>query len=249
MKYLILFLLFIFIIACDDTTNPEDNIIKSTGSYTKIKENQTEDVLLPLKLGNYWVYMFKYDTTDEHTRMGGYDTLTVDGDTLFSGEKFFILSRTYINFYVYFSFRVFVSNTDIGVWLHDQFSANTNYLVVKYPAINNEIYYSDVKIWLYHAPDTSYNNLKAERQLKVETNQNVVVDAGTFNCYKFTESYKNFKLYDLSNDTVQFYQFVYYYALNVGKIKEEIYHITYFNGKEIKKEKLMTYSLKDYKLY
>ncbi|TAL68605.1 MAG: hypothetical protein EPN82_10020 [Bacteroidetes bacterium] len=249
MKQLCIFILCLIIISCNDTTNPNDNIIKTTGNYIKIKEDQSNDVLLPLKKGNFWVYKFVYDTTDINTIMYGYDTLTVTGDTLFSGENFFILSNANCVSPVCMDYKIFLTNTNNGVWFHDLFTYNLNYLEVKYPANNNEIYYSEAYKWLFHSHDTSYNYLKAERQLKIETNQYLTVEAGNFNCYKFIESYNNFKLYDLGNDTLTYYQSIYYYALNVGKVKEEIYHITYFKGRETKKEKLLTYTLKEYKLY
>ncbi|MBI5326018.1 MAG: hypothetical protein HZB41_12230 [Ignavibacteriae bacterium] len=246
---MLILILCLTVIACNESTNPVEDKIKTSGSYTEIKEDQVNVVLLPLKTGNYWVYMFVFDTTDENTIMYGYDTLTVDGDSLINNEKFFILSNARCISPVCLDYKIFFTNTDNGVWFSDLFTYNSNYLEVKYPANDNEIYYSEYYKWLFHSHDTTYNYIKAERLLKIETNQYLEVEAGTFSCYKFTESYSKFKLYDLINDTLSYFQSVYYYAVNVGKIKEEIYHITYFNGKEIKKEKLMTYYLKEYKLY
>ena len=103
--------------------------------------------------------------------MWGTDTLIVTGETLLNGDKFFIVASTFMNYNSYF-----MSNTDIGVWYYDDYGEQSNYLEVKFPVNNNEIYYS--VIMKYINIDSIHYTVKAERQLKVETNQKVDVDAG-----------------------------------------------------------------------
>ena len=121
------------------------------------KNEIDKSVILPLKIGNYWVYKVT-NTIDGKVET---DTLKVARDTLIKGEKWFIVNHTSEH-----SFVLILQNKSDGLHMVDYY--NTPHIFLKYKAIPGEVF----------TPRKEKDSVKV-----ISINEKVVVPAGTFECY------------------------------------------------------------------
>jgi hypothetical protein len=116
-KYILIICTTITFFACK-----KDTVIFQKNAKPVTISNSIVDTMLPLAIGNYWIYQKSADDT-----MGGlnlqpvFDSVYVEKDTLISGEHYYKLCHTNSYFYSYYNF--FTSN------LVQYVKDSSNYLV------------------------------------------------------------------------------------------------------------------------
>ena len=142
----------IFIQSCEEeSTNPPDK----------------DDVLIPLKVGNYWKALFTdYDFGGEPDTVGIY----VVRDSVWNGEKIYKISSTPNSSG---EVPIFWLNRSNGFYVLDILNGYTELrLELKYPAIPGDYFMFE--------GDTTFVEL---------INADYTVPAGTFKCYKYVSEY------------------------------------------------------------
>ncbi|MEI6089776.1 MAG: hypothetical protein WCR42_04950 [bacterium] len=112
-KFLIainLLVLVLLISSCGDIINPEPDVHKTKIKHHIILNDQEHSVIMPLKIGNMWVYKVSGVSSDGTTEFIGYDTILVKRDTIIKSEKWFIAKDPSSN-----GTEVILTNTDVGL--------------------------------------------------------------------------------------------------------------------------------------
>ena len=102
--------LILLISSCGDILNPEPDTHTSKIKYHTMLKDQEHSVIMPLKVGNMWIYKVSSVSYDGKTEFIGYDTLIVKRDTIIKGEKWFIAKDPSST-----DKEVVLTNTDIGL--------------------------------------------------------------------------------------------------------------------------------------
>jgi len=123
--------------------------------------------LMPLEIGNYWVFQLSaLDTTINMVRPAAVDTFKVVGDTLIDNEKWYFVTGLGPD-------RGIVCNRADGFW--NLRPGTPPAMFAKYPAVVNEVF------------KDSIGTLELINQV-ASTNQEVIVPAGTYQCYKYHQT-------------------------------------------------------------
>ncbi len=110
----IFFILFLFFSCKKDPTV----ILTQSTNNTSVNN----DTMLPLAVGNYWIYQKSNDDTLGNLNLQNeFDSVYVEKDTFIVGEMYYKLRHTNINFYYYYNFL----NYNGVVYLRD----SSNYLI------------------------------------------------------------------------------------------------------------------------
>ena len=186
--------------------------------FAGCKDNGTQpldtSVIWPLKVGNYWDYrMYDYDSNGSIIN----DTLIhleVITDTTILGRSLYKINDEPIYFY----------NLSDGLYvlMLDYSGKDTNVLFLKYPANNND-----------------YFNAEDDTTFVTNTSANIIVPAGSFNCYQ----YSGMKRY--GNNSQIFFKMVMYFAPGIGWIKTENYDKDFYGNVKL----YIITELISYKLY
>ncbi|MEI6089778.1 MAG: hypothetical protein WCR42_04960 [bacterium] len=94
-KLFILFNLLVLVLlisSCGDILNPEPDTHTTKIKYHSVLKDQEHSVIMPLKVGNIWVYKVTELNGDGSVNEITYDTTIVKKDTLLNGEKWFLVS-------------------------------------------------------------------------------------------------------------------------------------------------------------
>lgn len=130
---------------CKDVVDADENIHKSSVGYHRVLGNQQSGVILPLHPGNKWIYnVTDYDSLGAIKKQY-LDSIVVFSDTIINGDKWFKL-RFAPN---YGENTVIMSNTDVGLWLKEQYC---NYMCAPYPSIPEEF------VFMRDTLPSRYNN-------------------------------------------------------------------------------------------
>ncbi|MBI5326014.1 MAG: hypothetical protein HZB41_12210 [Ignavibacteriae bacterium] len=205
--------------------------------YNYILTNQTKSVIMPLHIGNRWIYQVSDFNSKGDLINSGYDTIYVVKDTLIGYERWFNVK--WIN---YNNLRI-ITNTDIG--LSDKYSICGGYSnnEVFYPA-----YYSSYLICKYenfrYLVPPPYNDtigdfvtVSAYYWCDIESNKIINVNAGSYNCYQYTLWTEIIcKYFNFANTIICRY----YYTPDIGLIRFELYNYD---------SMYKVYDLISYKLY
>ncbi|PKL85856.1 MAG: hypothetical protein CVV22_04780 [Ignavibacteriae bacterium HGW-Ignavibacteriae-1] len=208
MKKLSLFSLFIFVLAlgCSDDSNSPNNNSKE---------------LMPLKIGNSWVYNYTYyDGFAEHS---GKVTSTVISDEMYNGEKYYrIETLNHINNQKKISPIYSINKTDglYMLYFEDNDELHTDFL--KYPVSEGEIFQSNESSKLYVE--------------KVDTL--ISTSAGKFNCIKYIKKI----IFDGKEIDIS----IMYYCPGIGRIAGEYFLMSdeTRNPVFLYKSELVSYNLK-----
>ncbi|MEI6089779.1 MAG: hypothetical protein WCR42_04965 [bacterium] len=107
-----LLVLVLLISSCGDIINPEPDTHTTPIKYHSVLKDQEHSVIMPLKVGYYWVYRVTSFNPDGSSESISYDTTFVKKDTLIDGCKWFILSDPGATDWVIYRC---LTNTDIGL--------------------------------------------------------------------------------------------------------------------------------------
>ena len=142
-----------------------------------LSSNNNANVLMPLKIGNYWIYKITYYENPESMKSIEIDTISIIGDTIIKNEKYYkILYKGYTD--------VLMVNKNDGLYVKIISNVILTLRFLRYPVNPNTNYtgYIYLKIEEYNEDiDKTYSFA-----MNVETlNENVKVQAGTFKCIKY----------------------------------------------------------------
>lgn len=140
MKSVILILLIIsiaFISSCENTNEPAIKNYEHKLNFGKIKANQLDSVIMPLRVGKEWIYeVTLYDKLDAYGQPAVYyDTIKVLSEEQGLGGNWFLVD--------YLEFEpepVLMTNTDKGLWMKRQWRNETLKLVAEYPLVSDFYY-------------------------------------------------------------------------------------------------------------
>jgi hypothetical protein len=140
---LLAFLTLLFVVSCGDIVDSDENIKKTAVTYAKVLENQETGVILPLKVGNKWLY-----TVDEIN----------ENDLVFRkrADSIVVISEMTLDdgtwFEVYFPIiskkeNVLMTNTEKGLWVRCEQCEDKSFLWAEYP-YQNKLFYVIEKLFV-----------------------------------------------------------------------------------------------------
>jgi hypothetical protein len=173
----------------------------------------------PLAVGNYWAYTYIFNDTTTV-----YDTVTVVGDTIINGDKWYMLGSGLVDEIVLFR------NLSTGlVTKEDDWDSTAYQYIMKYPTqVGDTLFRWDVD-----------NPEDRDTVITISVNTPVTVAAGSFSAIVFQViDYEELLNYTSKEVT--------YFSRNVGMIKNEIYRKDTLTGEFylVTKTELTGYSLK-----
>jgi hypothetical protein len=172
-----------------------------------------DDVIMPLALGNTWVYELTRFADDGSVGSVELDTTRIVKVTDYTGE---------VRYYTYFENDMgsYYTNKSDGLWSGSFSSAGSrSQLSVPYPAEIGDFTDLDTMIqyiWDSTMRDRLYDTVITRITLK-EKNVGVEVKAGTYACYHYEMQMKR------GYSGLVVFNSDYYYAPNVGRILLETY--------------------------
>jgi hypothetical protein len=221
LNLLIALLVISFILSsCGDITNSDPNINTKVIQYNKVLANQVQSVIMPLKVGNRWIYR------KENSKL---DTTEVMSMLKINGEDWFNVKHIRMG-------NLFLTNTDVGLWYRCECETQS-YLLAKYPINSNSFttgfYYGiqliEDSLGNYHTIiDTLYNEVKIENTVEVN------VPKGKFTAILYKSNLKSINI--VHYFTIDLY---FYYVPDLGLIKLE----EYYNGSISQTFELVDYTI------
>lgn len=215
-RYLVVIFITIFLFSCNDIVDSDKNIKITEITYNYVKSDQENDVVMPLKLGNKWyydVYVYDLDSSTYHI-----DSIEVIKEVNLNNEKWFEVRMP-----MFSNKNVFLTNTDVGLWLKCDDCNYKSFHLAKYPAIS-EIFvsgYIDART-IPNINENYSDSLVKLTIIKSIGNSTINVPYGNFDCLKYES---RFKTDDGETSHVPF--MIEHYALETGLIKmEEFYSQT-----------------------
>jgi len=216
----------------EDITNAELNKHKTEITYKYVKPDQKNNVIMPLEIGNEWVYKITNFDDQGAVTSTEYQTLKINGHVQIENE----------NWYHSGDSSVYWVNTDIGL-MTKNFN-NPIEFRAKYPAnVGDE--------FLHTIIDTSWSEPRNPTQgywyMTVTKDIEILTPAGQFKCFAYKDKIilnsDTLNWADIGKDSYS----INYYAENIGFVKSVDY-ITdlfgYSNEKNISKiVELISYKL------
>jgi hypothetical protein len=213
-----LLVLVILISSCGDILNPEPDTHTTPIKYHYVLKEQEHSVIMPLKVGNMWVYKVTELNGDGSVNKISYDTLLVKKDTIRNHEKWFIIDNSSVTYELGF---LLFTNTDVGLFSNEDCSCNI--LKAEYPNIYKRYLYLhlDFPITDRDSLGEPYNQyINTDVWTDVERLVDYSTYLGIFDCFKYktwSESKKKGKII-LAFDRVT----IEYYVPNLGLVYKEL---------------------------
>jgi hypothetical protein len=214
---IIVFLIAIVLISCEDITQSDPNKISNVVKYTKVLENQQSSVIQPLAAGKTWYYLHKYYNFDGGSNLITRDSMFVEGEYLDNNEKWFkVWHPIFMDF-------VYMTNTDKGLWYKCHLCDNASYLEAAYPDLTTPYNSSSFDIfgfWFdslqiaHNFSDTLYKSYEISQENVILTNGNINAIKYKVTTKRLTNNYSNLFL-DSYNA---------YYVPDVGLVKLEKFY-------------------------
>jgi hypothetical protein len=210
MRLLLIFLSILLLVSCEDIVNSDKNIRITEIKYKSIKEDQENGVILPLKVGNKWHYDVTEFSVDAIKQAEYIDSIHVINETVISGERWFE-----VYFPVLSEGNIYMTNTDVGLWVKCDDCENQSFLLAKYPD-HQDIFasgFTDIRNLPINDPN-NYDELTDLLISKKTITENLSVPKGDFDCIKYTSRFES--------DEIAISQFPImeeYYSEDVGLIK------------------------------
>ncbi|MBI5326017.1 MAG: hypothetical protein HZB41_12225 [Ignavibacteriae bacterium] len=226
--------------SCSDIINSDDNIKKYDIHYNYVLSDQTKSVIMPLHEGNNWIFNVK-ELKNGNIEKEYFDTIRVINKIILNNETWFEVKWT--NSY---SNTLYMTNTDIGLWMKCNICDNKSTLEAQYPSKSSPYFackYDDMKTIIYNDSLDEYELLTFEfyRWTNIENFTNGTILAGSFNGLKFSSNMED------KNTNVQFsLSYISYFVPDLGPIKFD----NYILGTKFEPSNLnLSYELISYKLY
>lgn len=217
--------LIILISSCEDIVDADNKIKKTKIEYQSVNQNQETSVIMPLKIGNYWVYKVTELNDDGTTKSTGYDTTYVIKDTLINGEKWFL---TYDRSFSDHSKLVCLTNTNVGLYINDMICYCYS-LRAEYPAKHTSYLFSeeedrDVKVRRYSDDgkllEEKTVNIRSRIMVDVAKLSNYKSSYGIYDCF----SYNSRLEWTVDGQTAESFKPIVtkeYYVPDLGLIRKE----------------------------
>lgn len=228
------------LLSCNDIINSDKNINKYELHYNYVLGDQTKSIIMPLHEGNYWIFNVKElkygKIVNEY-----YDSIIVLNKIIQNNDPWFEVKWT-----KNYSYSIFMTNTDIGLWMKCNICDNKSTLEAQYPSKSSPYLaskYDDMKTIIYNDSLDKYEAITVEfyRWTNIEYFENQVMPAGIFNGLKFLNSMED------NNSKLSFSLFYNsYYVPDIGPIKFEHYIL---GTKPDSSNLTLIYELISYKLY
>ncbi|OGU18153.1 MAG: hypothetical protein A2475_08810 [Ignavibacteria bacterium RIFOXYC2_FULL_35_21] len=219
-KYLFIassFLLLGLFSSCEDIINSDENINKYGIHYNYVLTDQTNSVIMPLHVGNTWIYNVQEIKSGSLVREY-LDTIKVVNEVLHNNEKWFEV--WWINDD---NSTIFLTNTDVGLWMKCEICDNKSSLEAQYPKLTSPYLASvndNVKTLVYDDSLDEYVVLDKNfyRWTNIENVSNVIVPAGRFNGLEYQNWLED------KNTKMQFaMSYIPFYVPDIGPIIFEYY--------------------------
>jgi len=222
---LINFTLFaILISSCGDILNPEQDTHTTPIKYHKVLKDQEHSVIMPLKVGYYWVYKVTSFNSDGSIKSIGYDTTIVKKDTIINGEKWFLVDDpSSIDCFEYFC----LTNTNIGLYSNNLGSEFT-LLRAEYPPKHQTYLFSEEEYPTQVRYYDDYGNLIDQRivwllssfWIDIEKINSFLIFNKTFDCYKYKMN-SEFKIEGKKYNVPEYPADIEYFVPNLGLVRKE----------------------------
>lgn len=181
--------------------------------------NVDSSVIMPLKVGNTWIFNVKTLNKDGILIDSGLDTFLVKGYAELQGIKGYFISP--MEDYLF-------QNESDGLHVYELGDTINNNLFFKYPGHLNDKWTVSVKDGKYELSISEVDKL-------------IKVEAGEFKCINYAELY----VYEVPESTlIRYYKTYYYLSPNIGFVKTETYYSEDGNNYFL----VRTTELKSYKL-
>jgi hypothetical protein len=133
---LLAFLTLLLVVSCADIVDSDENIKKTAVTYAKVLENQETGVILPLKVGNVWLYSVDVLNENEIVINNRTDSIEVIRDLLLGDETWYevyfpLISKEH---------NVLMTNTEKGLWVRCEQCEDKSFLWAEYP-YQNKLFY------------------------------------------------------------------------------------------------------------
>jgi hypothetical protein len=205
---LLAFLTLLFVVSCGDIVDSDENIKKTAVTYAKVLENQETGVILPLKVGNKWLY-----TVDEIN----------ENDLVFRkrADSIVVISEMTLDdgiwFEVYFPLiskkeNVLMTNTEKGLWVRCEQCEDTSFLWAEYP-YHNEFLYTGEKH--YVLKDAGGNAIDENYITIGKTSQSAKI---TLSSGKEFETIK-YEVFSINRNSAEHYLGDEYFVRDFGLVK------------------------------
>ena len=120
----------IIIISCKDAVDSDENVKKTYWDYSKILSDQNDDVIMPLSVGNQWVYSVStYDANGLLVKSDDSSYISVDKQVSISNEIWYQTN--------FLKDELFLANTDKGLWRKCDCESNS-FLLANFPVLETE---------------------------------------------------------------------------------------------------------------
>ncbi len=140
---LLAFLALFLVVSCGDIVDSDENIKKTAVTYAKVLENQETGVILPLKVGNKWLYTVDEINENDVVFRKRADSIVVirelDLDDGIWFEVYFPLISKKEN--------VLMTNTEKGLWVRCEECDDKSFLWAEYP-YQNKLFYVMEKLFV-----------------------------------------------------------------------------------------------------
>ncbi len=213
-----IFLLFLLlvstaaIISCDDIIDSDDNINKTKIEYDYVVTNQENSVILPLRVGNRWLY-----NVTEYDWRGGIDTqyyasIVVEKDTIIHNERWFYVRGWCGGADI----SILLTNTNVGLWFKCE-PCGDSFLEAQYPKVRNPYFSGEISSFVLTGEDSLLTDTVL-RWARYEEVAQLEVPYGIYDCTKYTDRIE----YKITEKRYDPYQSM-YFVPDLGLIKYEKY--------------------------
>lgn len=199
----------IALISCGDIVDSDSNIKKTSLDYSSVLDNQETGVIMPLKVGNKWLYkVTEYFSTGE-IYSSYYDSIVVKSEEYKNGEKWY---KVYLPMLTTMN-DVYITNTDKGLWFIND-NPISSYLIANYP-IKYSKYRNGELLFRTRLFDNSIFSDSSTRYLSSNVDNSIFNNLRSTHQYKQTYYLKETKREILSSES--------YFAENYGILKYNLY--------------------------
>jgi hypothetical protein len=119
--------------SCGDIVDSENNIHKTKLNYNSVKSDQEHGVIFPLKTGYKYFYQVTQYWSSGQISLIYNDSIVVKGEVLINGERWFQVHYPMLNN----GTDIYLTNTDLGLWLKCDICNKASYLLAHYPLVNS----------------------------------------------------------------------------------------------------------------
>mgnify|MGYP006285017401 CR=1 FL=1 len=229
---LITLFLFFWITSCEDIVNSDKNIRITEVEYKSIKEDQENNVIMPLKAGNIWYYDVTEYNDDE--KISEYiDSVYIIKEVTLNGEIW------YETYYPMLSEEnIYLSNTNEGLWVKCENCENVSFLLARYPNFDDVFASGYPDIRNLHSDDESVFDILDDLLISKRTNRETIsVPKGEYDCIKYTGKFES------ENQQIAEYPVLEeYYSENDGLVKMTEYELLsdkYYKTFELRDEPIV----------